>query len=316
MDLLRELQKARSEKGLSQSVLADRIGVPRLTITRLEAGSGSIQTLLAVMAALEFRISGVARGSTLPQQIRARRERFKLTRDDVASRTGLDPRTIEAVEQGRGTVRSLLALLNEIAPRAKKSDPPRASWAYDPRGLEERDKRFTPGWFLAHIVEAFGSIDLDPCAHPNSAVRACRRIILPENGLTASWHGHGLTYINPPFSGVAKWMARAADAWDNREVQKIVMLVPGRTDSPVFQQRISRNADVLFLAGRMRFESPEGLAWAAPFSLMVAVWGAADSEIERFQCLAPSVRMRPWETKNPRIGSEEAKGGLVVDVEA
>lgn len=294
MNLLEGLAAARSSVGMSQSSLAEKIGVPRLTVTRMEAGIGSVSTLLAAMSALEFRVSGVARGSTLPEQLRARRERLKRSIPDVAAKAALDPRTIVMLEQGQGTIRSLVAYLKVLAPYAKKSDPPRASWAFDPRGLEERDKRFTPLWFLDHVVTVFGRIDLDPCAHPGSAVQANRRIILPEDGLTASWAGHRLTYVNPPFSAVSKWMTRAADAWDKGEVEKIVMLVPARTDSAVFQNRISRDADILFLAGRIRFESTHGLAWAAPFSLMVAVWGAPDAAIEHFGQLCPSVRMRPW----------------------
>lgn len=294
MDLLREVAAARSGLGLSQQALATKVGVSRLAITRLENEVGSIALLLRVMATLDFRVSGVARGASLPEQLRERRKRLGITIDRAAAKADLDPRTVRAVEDGRGNIGSLVALLRTLAPKAKKSDPPRASWAYDPRGLEERDKRFTPRWFLDHVTNAFGPIDIDPCAHPASAVEARRKIILPECGLASSWAGHSFAFINPPFSAVSGWMTRAADAWDQEEVETIVMLVPARTDSNVFQERVSRHADVLFLRGRIRFESVEGLAWPAPFSLMVAIWGASEQQIARFIELAPSVRMKPW----------------------
>ena len=294
MNLPEEIASARSGAGLSQSALAARVGVARLAITRLEAGIGSMSLLLSVMRELDFRISGIARGSTLPAQLQARRVRLGFTPASAGKKAGLDARTVKDLEAGKGTLQSLTALLSAIAPRAKKSDPPRASWAYDHTAHAERDKRFTPAWFLDHITSSFGEIDLDPCAHELSAVEAARRIILPECGLAASWAGARLVYVNPPYSAVTTWMARAADAWDNREAQTILMLVPVRTDSPVFQARVSRDAEVLFLSGRMRFESPVGLAWPAPFSLMVIAWGAPEAALNKFIKRAPAVRMRPW----------------------
>lgn len=305
MDLLRDIAAARTGSGLSQQALAEKVGVSRLAITRLENEVGSIALLLRVMAALDFRVSGVARGGSLPEQLQARRKRLGITVDRAAAKANLDPRTLRAVEEGRGNVASLVALLRAVAPRSKKSDPPRASWNFDATGLAERDKRFTPSWFLDHVVEAFGSIDLDPCGHHEAAVEARRKIILPDCGLASSWAGHDLTFINPPFSAVTTWIGRAADAFEQGEVARIVMLVPVRTDSPAYQTRASRYADTLFLAGRMRFESTRGLAWPAPFSLMLLTWGATEAQINKFIELVPAVRMRPWDlgVERDAIGS-------------
>ena len=293
MNLCADLSIARSGLGLSQSAVAERLSVPRLAITRLEQGRGSVSLLLRVMSLLEFRVSGVAKGASLPAQICARRSRLGISVENAARKAGVDPRTVEAVERGEGTVASLIKVLNFIAPNAKRSEPPRASWGFDDAGDGERDKRFTPGWFLDKVVDAFGSIDLDPCGHELSAVEAKRRIILPECGLASRWSGR-LAFVNPPYSSVVTWMDRAASAWEQGEVETIVMLVPARTDSEVFQKRVSRDADVLFLAGRIRFESTAGLAWPAPFSLMVIIWGGEALAIDRFRELVPSVRMRPW----------------------
>ncbi len=294
MNLLDVISTSRSQRGVSQADLAAELGIARLAVTRLESGVGAVSLLLAVMKALELRLSGIGLGDTLPEQLRARRERLGLSIARVAEKTGIDARTLRAVERGEGTINSLIPLLETIAPKWKKSEPARASWNYDPRGLAERDQRFTPGWFLDHVQTAFGDIDLDPCAHPESSVEARRKIVLPECGLTSSWSGTRLAYVNPPFSAVAAWMARAADAWDRGEVEKMVLLAPVRTDSDVFQRRVSRDAETLFLARRMRFESPTGLAWPAPFSLMVNVWGSSEDRIRHFVSLSPAVRMRPY----------------------
>lgn len=293
LDLLREIIDARKGKGLSQVELAARLGLPRLAIARLEIGIGSAARLCSVMQELDVRLSGIGRGASLPDQLRARRERREWSIEGAAVRAGLTKKTVEAVEAGGGSAASLIKLVSAVAPKAKRSEPARSSWAFDPSGLDERDKRFTPKWFLDKVVDAFGPIDLDPCAHEQSAVEAGRKIILPECGLAGRWSGR-LAYVNPPFSGVVRWMNRAASAWERGEVEVIVMLIPARTDSETFQKRVSRYADTLFLGGRIRFESPQGLAWAAPFSLMLVVWGADESEIQRFIELSPAVRMRPW----------------------
>lgn len=279
---------------MSQRELASRLGVTRLAITRLEAGIGSIPLLSKVMDEIGFRLSGVARGGRLSDQLRARRIRLGMTTRDVAKKSMLDHRTVEAVENGDGTVASLVQLLKALAPAAKRTEPARASWAFDPSSHDERDKRFTPSWFLAHIADAFGPIDLDPCGHELSAVSARRRIILPECGLSSSWAGHRLVFVNPPYSAVTKWMARAASAWADQEVRTIVMLVPVRTDSETYQARVSRDAHTLFLGGRMRFESAQGIAWPAPFSLMLLIWGGSEEQIARFRDLVPAVHLRPW----------------------
>jgi transcriptional regulator with XRE-family HTH domain len=293
MDLFKEIAAARTSGGLSQAELAASLGMPRLAVARLESGIGSTARLLMVMKRLEVRLSGIARGGSLPEQLRARRLRRGWTVDYAAARAGLTGKTVQAVEAGGGNAASLSALLSVIAPRAKRSAPPRSSWSFDSTGLDERDQRFTPGWFLEKITSAFGPIDIDPCGHELSAVKAGRRIVLPECGLSTPWSGR-LAYVNPPYSAVVTWMERAAAAWQRGETQTIVMLVPTRTDSETYQQRVSREADTLFLSGRIRFESPQGLAWAAPFSLMLLVWGAEEERIRRFMKLSPAARMRPW----------------------
>jgi transcriptional regulator with XRE-family HTH domain len=138
MDLPKELAIARMNKGLSQAALAHQLNLDRLVIARLEAGVGSVARLLTVMQALEFRLSGIARGPSLPAQLRARRERKGLSVYDIARQSGLTSKTVAVVEEGGGSVASLLKLLDAIAPAARRSRPARSSWAFDPTQTEER----------------------------------------------------------------------------------------------------------------------------------------------------------------------------------
>jgi transcriptional regulator with XRE-family HTH domain len=292
--LLDFLKTARTDKGLSQSKLAAELGVARLAITRLEAGTGSTDLLVRAMNKLGLRLSGIGRGDDLPDQLRRSRLRRGWTTEQASTRTGLAAKTIAVVEKGGGSVASLVQYLETIAPKAKVTEPARPSWEFDASATAEKDQRFTPKWFFEHIVAAFGPACLDPCAHPLSIVEATRRIMLPECGLAASWAGTRLAYVNPPYSATVQWLDRAATAWERGEAETIVMLIPVRTDSDMFQSRVSRDADVLFLAKRFRFDTPEGLAYPAPFSLMLIVWGGSDAAIQHFRKLAPAIQMRPW----------------------
>lgn len=239
----------------------------------MEKGVGSVPTLVAVMEALDFRLTGVGRGATLPQQLRVNRLGRSMSLREAAARTGMSRATIAGVERGEGSISSLLRLLSVLAPRAKRRAEERAFWGAGDK--IDRDSRFTPPEFMAHVYAAFGEIDLDPCAHRLSPVVAHRRILLDEggDGLVDDWSGR-LVFVNPPFSELTKWLERAHDEWRAGRVRTVVCLVPVRTDSALFHERLSADADIYLLRGRIRFLDPRGGAQPTPFSLMVLTFGA------------------------------------------
>ncbi|WP_082451319.1 DNA N-6-adenine-methyltransferase [Sphingomonas sp. Leaf30] len=206
--LIHELRDARRTSGWSQRTLADRIGVEAQTIKRLEKGIGSVPTLIAAMAALDFRLTGLAAGKSLPEQLCAQRRKRSISLRGAADKTGLSPTTIAALERGGGSVASLLRLLAEIAPTARRRAPERSYWGQGDK--EDRDRRFTPPDFMTSIYAAFGEIDLDPCGHLLSPVIAHRRILLSEggDGLVDEWSGN-VAFVNPPYSQLLRWLRRA-----------------------------------------------------------------------------------------------------------
>lgn len=230
--LIKELREARRSAGWSQRTLADRIGVDVQVIKRLEKGVGSVIALIAVMAALEFRLTGLGRGKTLPEQLRTRRLNRSLSLDALAAKTGLSRTTIAAVERGGGSVSSLLRVLAVLAPDARRRALERSYWGEGDK--VDRDSRFTPSDFMAGIYEAFGEVDLDPCAHLLSPVVAHRRILLSEggNGLVDDWSGK-LAFVNPPYSELLVWLRRAHGQWRAGKVGTVVCLVPVRLASAV-----------------------------------------------------------------------------------
>ncbi|CAM3276776.1 HTH cro/C1-type domain-containing protein [Sphingomonas antarctica] len=282
--LIDDLRVARRDAGWSQRTLAGRIGADAQTIKRLEKGVGSVTTLTAAMAALDFRMSGLGPGKNLAEQLSGIRRRRRMSVLQVAQKTGLSPNTIASLERGGGTVDSLLRLLSTLAPKARRRAPERAYWGDGDK--QDRDSRFTPSEFMAGIYEAFGAIDIDPCANLLSPVIAHHRILLSEggDGLSDDWFGR-LAFVNPPFSELLKWLRRAHDQWRAGNVETVVCLVPVRTDSSWFHETLSADADIFLLQGRVRFLNSHGTGQHTPFSLMVLTLGATAEQRELYATL-------------------------------
>ena len=276
-NLVAALRAARKSIGTSQRDLADQIGVTPQVIGRLERGVGSLVTLIAVMDATDFKLTGLSAGATLPERLCNTRRKRGISLERLAAKTGLSRTTIVNLESGGGTVASLLRLLDVLAPRLGRQAQARKYWAKDEKG--ERDSRFTPRGFMEPIYRAFGDVDLDPCGHVLSPVVAARRILASEggDGLSEDWSGR-LVFMNPPFSAALQWLRRAYDQWSTGHVETVVCLVPARTDSAFFHEVLSVEADIYFLQGRVKFLSPAGKAQQTPFSLMVLALGTTDRQ--------------------------------------
>ena len=284
--MIEELRLARRSLGWSQETLADRLGVDAQTVKRLEKGVGSVRTLIAAMTALDFRLTGLGPGTALPEQLRKRRRKRSMSLDQMALRTGLSRATVSSLERGGGTVASLLRLLAELAPNVRRRAPERTYWGQGDE--DDRDSRFTPPEFMAGIYAAFGDIDLDPCAHMLSPVRARRYILLSQggDGLAEEWSGR-LAFVNPPFSALLKWLRRAHDQWLAGNVETVVCLVPVRTDSAWFHDTLSADANIYLLKGRVRFLDSQGRGQSTPFSLMLLTLGATAEQRARYAELVP-----------------------------
>jgi transcriptional regulator with XRE-family HTH domain len=89
------------DRGLTQRTLAERLGCWSETVAAWEWGVS--KPLAARWPAIE-RLLGtglVPERDGLPGRVRAARLRLGLTQEQVAARTGLDPRTVRNVEAGR-----------------------------------------------------------------------------------------------------------------------------------------------------------------------------------------------------------------------
>lgn len=282
--LIGELREARRSKGWSQKTLADKIDVDAQTIKRIEGGQGSVATLVKVMEALDFRLTGLGKGRTLAEQLS--NKRGKRSRSELAKKAGISIATIDALEKGEGTVASLLRLLAVLAPGVRRRAPERTHWSQAEK--DDRDSRFTPPSFLSNIYAAFGAIDLDPCGHMLSPVEANRRILFAEggDGLAEDWSGD-LVFVNPPYSAMLRWLRRAHDQWKAGDAKTVLCLVPVRTDSSFFHDVLTEVADIYLLRGRVKFIDPRGKEQHTPFSLMLVMFGATSEQKRHYAELVP-----------------------------
>lgn len=257
--------------------------------------------LIAAMAALDFRLTGIGPGKTLPEQLRVLRRKRSMSLNELAVKVGLSRTTIASLERGGGSVASLMRLLAVLAPGARRRAPERSYWGHGDKN--DRDSRFTPPDFMAGIYAVFGDIDLDPCAHVLSPVIARRRILLSEggDGLADDWSGD-VVFVNPPFSALLKWLRRAHDQWHARNVGTVVCLVPVRTDSAWFHDTLSADANIYLLRGRVRFLDSHGKGQHTPFSLMVMTLGATSEQKRRYAELVPGF----WLARSTAAGSSVA----------
>jgi hypothetical protein len=161
-----------------------------------------------------------------------------------------------------------------------------------PIELKESDNRFTPSTFIEAVEESFGKVDFDPCWHPACAVRpsAYLDVRRGDDGLRDDWRGD-VVFVNPPWSKQKRWVERAHDQWSRGNVGTVICLVPAKTDTPFFQDVLSRDADVYFIRGRPHFTKNDGTSEPTMVSTMVVIFGASADQRTRF---AERVRGRWW----------------------
>ena len=118
-------------------------------------------------------------------------------------------------------------------------------------------------WDLSH-----GPFDYDVCATPQNA--KCRKYFTPEiNGLVQSWYG--VCWMNPPYGReIGRWIAKAVGEVQVGNAERVVCLVPARTDTAWWHELVMRCGEIHFLRGRVRFEGAEH---AAPFPSAIVVFG-------------------------------------------
>ena len=135
---------------------------------------------------------------------------------------------------------------------------PQAAPADDHDG--DGDEWYTPFEVLRAIrsLTHDGRIAVDPCYAPRSLTDPHHRIDIRRggDGLTDEWPGHGLAFVNPPYSDVGPWLARCQHESRKRQV---IMLIPMRPETAAWWSHVWRGGGfVVVQRGRLRFVGPTG----------------------------------------------------------
>jgi len=114
--------------------------------------------------------------------------------------------------------------------------------AYHPKS--KTDKWITPPELYKQLDDEF-HFDFDPC--PITWQKG------DADGLKIEWGKK--TFVNPPYSKVAKWIEKAHQEW--KKGKTVVMLINAITDTIAFHKFIYQQAEIRFIKGRIKFINPE-----------------------------------------------------------
>lgn len=130
------------------------------------------------------------------------------------------------------------------------------------------DQWATPRALVAALERELGPFGLDVCAEASNAV--CGRWYgVEQDGLAQRWDA-ACCWMNPPYGrGIGRWVAKAAASVRDGDCQRVVCLLPARTDTRWWQVVRTEAALVRFVPGRVKFGEGRG---SAPFPSAVVVF--------------------------------------------
>lgn len=162
----------------------------------------------------------------------------------------------------------------------------------------------TPSEFK-EILDGFGAVGLDPAGHPESLMSAEKQYLLSkgENGLTLTWYGHGLVFVNPPYGKdrrrkntprCIRWFRKALRELRRHPNLEIIFLIAGRPDTTYFQEYVFEHAQALcWWRGRLKFigSTKSGKRVGATFPSAVVYFGPRPQRFKRAFAKAGAVQL-------------------------
>ncbi|QAS00233.1 adenine methyltransferase [Lactiplantibacillus plantarum] len=94
-----------------------------------------------------------------------------------------------------------------------------------------------------------------------------------DNSLEQDWEGlSGNLFLNPPYGRELKLWVKKAATTGLKDKQKLVMLIPSRTDTSYWHDYIFNHAEIKFLRDRLKFEVDGISGDSAPFPSAVVIY--------------------------------------------
>jgi len=146
------------------------------------------------------------------------------------------------------------------------------------RSKRKLDEQYTPSSFFGPLNREF-RFTMDPCATAESA--KCKAFYTKkDNGLSRPWSGR--VWLNPPYSNIGAWLAKAIEELKSGRVTKVVALLPAWTDRKWWHLYVEPARDaphgpkVRFVKGRVVFGcpgNPQGKKrGSGTFPSVVVIW--------------------------------------------
>jgi len=262
-----KIRQHRKELSISQAALAAELSITVEALRNIEKDIGTIQTLQTVLSGLELELTGLPLVDGLGEQLKSIRQSRKHSQRHVCEMTGLTQPTLINLERGRGRLSSFYTVLRfyntSLSVRKKRR-------LHYKKG--KTDSWNTSKYFLEKIHTVVPKFCLDPATNPDSHVVAHTHYYEEDDGLKQPWNAQNV-YLNPPYSTLETWVAKAHEEFHNGNAETIVALLPCRTNTSYFHKLITPSADVLFIEKRLRFGEA---AQQAPFASMLVVWSKSN----------------------------------------
>jgi len=122
----------------------------------------------------------------------------------------------------------------------------------------------TPQWLFDKLNKEH-NFNLDVCATKENT--KCQNYFTEENNaLMQNWTGN--CFMNPPYSKLKVWIEKAYNEVKNKHCNKVVCLIPARTDTIAFHE-FCLKGKIEFLKGRLKFSNSKN---PAPFPSMIVIF--------------------------------------------
>lgn len=125
--------------------------------------------------------------------------------------------------------------------------------------MAKSDELYTPPWLTDAIRDAFGVIDLDPCASLDPRWRfAEHNFDKNADGLTRDWGG--IVFMNPPYSNPLQGQFVEQASRSRKQCDVIVALIQAKVGNKYWFNHIWQHegTEVFFIEGRIKFMLPDG----------------------------------------------------------
>lgn len=178
----------------------------------------------------------------------------------------------------------------------------------DDRAEKERDSRPTPVPLARELKRAVGgTFDVDPCSGCEPMPIAETRYTAADDGLSDRSPWYGSVFVNPPYSNIGPWAAKAVRSTERGDADHVVMLIPSYSASSGWFHEHASSAEYLcVIDGRLKFHGADS---SAPFASLLVVFAADSADVPESLLATLEQRGEVWGAEEIEAHHEQAGFG-------